>query len=89
MPKRTVADMAHALYDDDALAQAVLADVERLKTADRIESGELVLPSKQDAAHWLARETGQQQQQSAHDALADEVAQLREQVRALQSKGVS
>ena len=58
MPKRRLADMVADRYEDPEVRQHVLGDVQRLGTMQQIESGELVLPTEQDAIHWYERKQG-------------------------------
>jgi hypothetical protein len=51
-----VADMIEKMQYPDAVAKAIADDVEALGTVEKIASGELRLPSVNDAILWYRRE---------------------------------
>lgn len=56
--RQTLEEMADQLYDDPELSAAVVQDADRLKTRDKIITGQLTLPHPSDAREWLDRKQG-------------------------------
>ena len=58
MPHKPIHEMVEERYSDPEVRQMITDDIEKQKTAERIESGELSLPSEQDATNHLRRLKG-------------------------------
>lgn len=58
MPKRTIEQMVADKYEDEEVGKHVLQQVKDANTADKIVSGELALPSVQDATRHHEKATG-------------------------------
>ena len=87
--KHKLQDMVDAAGYDDEVAKAVLDHAVSLGNARKIESGELVLPSPQDAWHWHMRETGRAgmtQEQVGQQARITALEQLVRELAANQSE---
>jgi uncharacterized protein YicC (UPF0701 family) len=76
--RKSIRDMAAEKYDDPAIIDAVIDHATKSETVARIEAGELVLPSEQDAVHWHARITGKVQAESQAARDRERIAALEE-----------
>lgn len=78
MPKRTIEQMIADKYDDEEVGQHILGQVKDANTADKIVSGELVLPSVQDATRHHQRATGKYASSEEGKQQLDRIAALEE-----------
>jgi hypothetical protein len=60
--RRKIGELIADQYEDKAVADAVAKEVQKLGTAARIESGELTLPTEQDARSHFERVAAQQEE---------------------------
>lgn len=74
--RKTVEQLCEEEYNDPAIVKAILADVEKAGTRERIESGELVLPREADADIWHRRATGRLGTSADHQKALDRIAEL-------------
>lgn len=86
MAKQTIEDVVHGKYRDEDVANHVLKDVQDHGTADKILSGELVLPSEADALRNHQIATGQYAATPNEAKLRDENNALRERLDAIEAK---
>lgn len=86
MPKRTIEDLVSAKYADENVAEHVLKAVHDANTADKILSGELVLPSEHDATRNYQIATGQFAATPNEAKLRDENNSLRARLDAIEQR---
>lgn len=84
---RTIEQMIEERYADNDVRDAILEDIAAQKTADRILSGELVLPSEHDARIWHNRVTGRVQMTDAEQRNNDRIAELERKLSEMQAGG--
>lgn len=87
MARRSLEEMCRDRYNDPAVAEAVMEDVRRLKTEDRIMSGELVLPGEQDATHWHRRNRQDSESADNRSEMERRIAELEDRLNAQQNPG--
>lgn len=81
--KKTIEEMVDSLYEDQEVIDTILASIKEHNTADRILSGELVLPGKQDALHHMLRITGRLNETEETREAKARIAELEKQFKAL------
>lgn len=86
MPKPTIEDMVHGKYHDETVAEFILQQVNEAKTADKIMSGELVLPHPEDALRNYQIATGTFAATPNEAKLRDENNQLRQRLDAIEAR---
>lgn len=79
MPKRKIEDMVKDKYADPEVQRFILDDVHNRNTGEKIERGELVLPSEEDAERNLAISKGEDFQTERERQLVEENKRLKAQ----------